>query len=179
VLHAPENPMQLSEVGGHFIAGLLHHLPAVCAITAPSVASYYRLRPGGWAPALNNVGVLDRGAAVRICPGTLRDPALRAQQFNLEYRVADATASPYLALAILVQAGLEGVRARRELEQLIPQPLPSSLSDALSALARSEMATEALGSQLLRAYVQFKHAEIQSLEGLNEDEICRRYSQVY
>jgi glutamine synthetase len=179
VLYDAGRPAQLSAVGDQFVAGLLHHLPAVCALTAPSVVSYYRLRPGGWAPAQNDVGVSDRGAAVRVCSMNAQDPELRARQFNLEFRVADATANPYLALAIMIQAGLEGIRARREVTQLTPAPLPSSLSEALNALEHSDLASQALGVSLLSAYVQFKRAEIKSLEGLNEDQICRRYAQVY
>ena len=179
VLYDEAQPDHLSAQGSHFVAGLLLHLPAVCALSAPSVASYFRLRPGGWAPARNNVGLYDRGAAVRICSVAARDPELRARQFNLEFRVADATASPYLALAMMVQAGLEGIRARRELAQVASRPLPASLSDALQALERSELAAQTLGAQVLSAYLAFKRAEIQSLEGLDENEICRRYAEVY
>src|SRR5450631_2969699 len=104
VLYDEKRPWQLSELGSQFIAGIQHHLPALCAVTAPSVASYYRLRPNRWAPVRGDVRPLDRGAALRICPVVGSDPGHRARQFNAEFRVADATASPYLALAALVQA---------------------------------------------------------------------------
>ncbi|HEY2017904.1 MAG TPA: hypothetical protein VGH38_30580, partial [Bryobacteraceae bacterium] len=66
VLYDGSRPWQVSALGTHFIAGILHHMPALCAVTAASVASYYRLRPNRWAPVKADAGPLDRGAAVRI-----------------------------------------------------------------------------------------------------------------
>jgi glutamine synthetase len=179
VLYDEQRPWQLSRLGRQFIAGILHHLPALCAVTTPSVPSYYRLRPNRWAPVQADVGLLDRGAALRLCPVSGSDRAQRARQFNVEFRVADATASPYLALAMLIQAGLEGVRHEREFEQSSPRPLPSSLGEALRLLEASESAAEWLGADLLSAYLLFKRAEIQGLEGLDAAEMCRRYAEVY
>jgi len=179
VLYDESRPWQLSRVGSHFVAGVLHHLPALCAVTAPSVPSYYRLRPNRWAPVHADLGSLDRGTALRLCPTQSSDPAQRARQFNGEFRVADATASPYLALAMLVQAGLEGVRERREIESRPSQALPGSLGAALDILEASSAAREWLGSELLPAYVAFKRAEIKGLGNLDESEICRRYAEVY
>jgi glutamine synthetase len=179
VLYDEQRPWALSLQGTQFIAGILHHLPFLCAVTAPSVASYYRLRPNRWAPHLADVGTLDRGTAIRICPVVGGDPAHRARQFNVEFRVADATASPYLALAVLVQAGLDGIRHRREIEIRNPRPLPSSLREALDLLEVSPSAGEWLGSDVLCAYLQFKRAEIKGLENYDEAEVCRRYAEVY
>lgn len=179
VLYAPGQPLELSAVGASFVAGLLEHLPALCAITAPSVASYYRLRPNHWAPVCANVGTFDRGAAVRICDAPRRDAGARARQFNLEFRVADATASPYLALGLFVQAGLDGIRRALPLPTTRGEPLPESLDAALGLLARSRAASEWLGAELLDGYVKLKRAEITCLEGLDENEVCRRYAEVY
>ncbi len=122
---------------------------------------------------------MDRGAAVRICPVAGGDPALRARQFNVEFRVADATASPYLALAVVVQAGLDGIRHERQIEDEHPRALPTGLTQALLLLEACEPAAEWLGADLLSAYLKFKRAEIQGLENLDESEICRRYAEVY
>jgi glutamine synthetase len=180
VLLDEEGPWQLSRMGARFVAGIQYHLPALCAVTAPSPPSYYRLRPHGWAPTLADVGVLDRGVALRICPaaGTV-DIEQRARHFNVEFRVADATASPYLALAVLVQAGLDGIREGREIEHAAPQALPDSLGAALDRLGSLTVAADWLGTELLAAYLAFKRAEIAGLEHLNEAEICRRYAEVY
>jgi glutamine synthetase len=179
VLYDEGQPWQLSVLGRQFIAGVLHHLPAMCAVTAPSVPSYYRLRPNRWAPIQADVGALDRGTAVRICPVSGDERALRARQFNIEFRVADAAASPYLALAMLVQAGLEGIRQGRQIDAKRPQPLPANLEAALTLLQSSESAAEWLGADLLAGYVLFKRAEIKGLGNLDESEICRRYAEVY
>jgi glutamine synthetase len=179
VLYDERQPWQLSQLGRRFLAGIQHHLPALCAVTAPSVPSYYRLRPNRWAPVRADVAAQDRGAALRICPVSGSDPAQRARQFNLEFRVTDAAASPYLALAMLVQAGLAGLRDQREIEVTEPCRLPGSLGEALTLLAANEAAAGWLGADLLQAYVLFKQAEINGLEGLDEHEICRRYAEVY
>ena len=179
VLHEEDAAWQMSSVGRHFVAGVLHHLPALCAVTAPSLPSYYRMRPPGWAPTRADVGVLDRGSAVRICPGAGGDRTRRARQYNLEFRVADATASPYLTLAVLVQAGLDGIRHRYEISATPPASLPDSLEAALQLLEASAAAADWLGPTLHAAYVAFKRAEIDALNGLEEKEICRRYAEVY
>lgn len=179
VLYEEQRPQALSLLGSQFVAGIQYHLPALCAVTAPSVCSYYRLRPGRCAPVQADVGVMDRGAALRICPVAGSHPEGRAQQCNVEFRVADATANPYLVLAVLVQAGLDGIRHRRDIDMKTARPLPSSLSEALTLLEGSETAAEWLGGDFLAAYVQFKRAEIKGLENLDEKEICRRYADVY
>ena len=179
VLRDAHRPWELSLIGAQFIAGILHHLPALCAVTAPSLPSYYRLRPNRWAPVNADVGLFDRGSAVRICPAAGGDPQARARQFNAEFRVADATASPYLALAMMVQAGRDGIRHRREIEAVTPRPLPSHLSEALNLLEATPEASAWLGADLLSAYLKFKRAEIKGLDNMDENEICRRYAEVY
>jgi len=178
VLYDERHPLQLSPLGSQFVAGIQHHVPAVCAVSAASVPSYYRLRPNRWAPLRADVGALDRGAAIRICP-VVGDSGQRARQFNVEFRVADATANPYLVLALLVQAGLDGIRERRQIELERPLPLPRSLGEALTHLERSESAADWLGAELLAAYLMFKRAEINGLDNLDESEICRRYAESY
>jgi glutamine synthetase len=179
VLYDPQRPWALSLLGSQFVAGIQHHLPALCAVTTPSLPSYYRLRPNRWAPVRADVGLMDRGTALRICPMAGRDPAQRARQFNVEFRVADATASPYLALAMLVQAGLDGIRHQRQIEDQDPRTLPNSLEQALQLLEACEPAAEWLGADLFSGYLRFKRAEINGLESLDESEICRRYAEVY
>jgi glutamine synthetase len=178
-LYAENAPWQISPVGRRFIAGILAHLPALCALTAPSVVSYYRMRPNRWAPLKTDVAALDRGSSLRICPVVGDDPLQRARQCNVEYRVADATASPYLALAGVVQAGLAGIRDALDVDAQMARPLPASLSAALDALEADAWAHEVLGGDLLEGYLAYKRAEIASLDGLDEAEICRRYAEVY
>ena len=192
VFHDADRPYRLSEIGEHFVAGILHHLPALTAITAPSAVSYYRLRPNRWAPTWANIGVQDRGASIRVCP-IFGDGA--AEQFNVEYRVADAAASPYLALGALVWAGVDGIRHHRSLparpernfwdmseaerEAGGVRPLPRSLDEALDGLAASREAREWFGDIFFDAYLRFKRAELRVIDGLSEAAICARYVEVY
>jgi glutamine synthetase len=154
VLHDPARPGGLSEVGGSFAAGVLRHLPALCALTAPSVISATRLAPHRWSAGFTTLGLQNREAAVRICPvvGLLDDAA--ARQFHLEYRAADAAAGPHLCLGAMVRAGLAGIReklptppiferdpvevAADERERLGAHRLPETLEAALDALQADE-----------------------------------------
>jgi glutamine synthetase len=179
-LYDPDARYELSGIGRSFVAGLVQHMPAYCALTAPSVASYYRLRPGKWAPTAADMGLLDRGAAIRICGGYAKEPELRARQLNIEFRVADAAASPYLVLGALVHAGVDGIRRRLDLPRTpTREPLPHDLAQALELLEHSEAVRGWLGEALSDAYLRLKRAEIHSLEGLTEEQICQRYAEVY
>ena len=177
--HDPARHLGLSGLAEHFTAGLLHHLPALTAVTAPSVASFYRLRPDRWAPVSANLGEHDRGSAVRVCP-IYPDPGHDpAHQFNVEFRVADATASPHLALGALVHAGLDGLRTRRILATLAETPLPRSLPEALDLFEASPAARAWFGDAFHAAYARFKRDEVAALHGLDEQQICDRYARIY
>ncbi|MBV8779745.1 MAG: glutamine synthetase [Alphaproteobacteria bacterium] len=192
VMFDPARPWRMSPVGEHFVAGILDHLPLLTAITAPSAASYYRLQPNRWAPTWANVGLQDRGASIRVCPIFDR-PA--NHNFNVEYRVADATASPYLALGALAWAGLDGIKRRLTLPELTEanfwemtdeerrdagaRPLPRSLLESLNLLAASDAARDWFGDEFFEAYLRFKRSELKVLDGLSPSEICERYAEVY
>lgn len=190
VLYDTEGLFGLSESGRRFAAGVIAHMPAITALTAPSVASYYRLRPNKWAPTWANIGVCDRGASLRVCPVTATTPEGIARQFNLEFRVVDAAASPYMALGAILWAGLDGLRRELELPAH-PQEadadyaavgiarLPSSLGEALDLLEASAFAQDAMGPELMQAYLMLKRSEIGALEGLDEQTVCDRYAEVY
>ncbi len=164
----------------HFVAGVLHHMPALCALTAPSVASYQRLTPNRWAPVRADLGTQDRGSAVRICPVAVTSPASVARQFNVEYRVADAAASPYMVLGAIAHAGADGIkRGLRLPDSASAALLPRSLDAALDALEADAQAPAWLGPELLKAYVMLKRDEIAALEGRDAAAICARYVEVY
>jgi glutamine synthetase len=192
VMFDPDKPWRMGDAGEHFCAGILEHLPLLTAITAPSVASYYRLRPNRWAPTWANIGLQDRGAALRVCP-IFDQPA--NHNFNVEYRVADATACPYLALGALVWAGLDGVKRQLRLPAFSEKsfwdmseaerqaaggkPLPASLAESLSLLAASEAAHQWFGDELFECYLRFKRSEMQAVEGMTPAQICARYAEIY
>src|SRR3546814_8078387 len=86
--------------------------------TAPSMPSYYRLRPGGWSASWTWLADRDREATLRICPTTTIGGRDAACQHNIEYRAADATANPYVAIAALIRAGLGGLADERKSTRL-------------------------------------------------------------
>ena len=174
--HDPDDALGLSKTARHFAAGLLRHMPALSALTAPAAVSYIRLRPNRWAPTNADLKRQDRGAAIRICP-VIPGPDV-ARQFNLEYRVADSAASPYLVLGALVWAGVDGIRRALEIPPEGP-PLPATLGAALDALDASAPAREWLGPALLGAYLMHKRGELAGLDGLDEQACCDRYAQIY
>jgi glutamine synthetase len=188
VMHEPGRPYGLSVTGEQFTAGILQQMPALAAITTPTACSYYRLVPDRWAPTWANISLQDRAAGLRICPGS-------ASAFNLEYRVADASANPYLALGALVHAGVDGVEKRlslpvqpdvafaattaEERRSAGMRPLPRTLAEALDNLCATPAAREWFGPQFLDLYVNFKRQEEQAVAGLDPQTICDRYAAVF
>jgi len=173
VMHEPGRPYGLSVLGEQFTAGILRHMPALAAITTPTVCSYYRLMPDRWAPTWANIASQDRAAGLRVCPGS-------ASAFNVEYRVADAGANPYLVLGALIHAGVDGVENRLSLPaQPDMQPLPRTLTEALDNLRDTPAAGKWFGSEFLDLYLNFKREEEQALAGLDPQTICDRYAAVF
>jgi glutamine synthetase len=179
----PQGAGRLSAAGRAFVAGLLRHLPALMALTTPSVNSYRRIRPHAWSGAFRCWGVDNREATVRV-PS---DPAGQGAT-HIELKTVDATANPYLALGAVVAAGLDGIR--RGLDPSAPvqtdpgslpesersargiDPLPQSLDAALKHLEEDEVLLGVLGSDLARAFLAIRRAEWEALKGLTlEDEV--------
>src|SRR6201997_3209455 len=139
--HAPGEQLELSKPAQHFFAGVLHHMPAICAITAPSPVSYLRLVPNAWAPTAIDLVRQDRGASLRICPVfAAATPDEVTRQFHVEFRVTGASASPHLALGAVIFAGADGIRRALPLPTAggTPASLPRSLLEALDRLAADE-----------------------------------------
>lgn len=185
----------MSRATASFIAGVLRHLPALIAFTAPSVVSAERLVPHRWSAAFNNLGAQDREAAVRLCPVRRTGATDPAEQFNFEVRAVDAAASPHLALAAIVHAGVLGIEqgleapeatsedlsvlAPAELQRRGFAPLPGSLRKALDALERDEELRACFPDGFVPIYLAHKLNEIASLDGRTESEICAAYQEVY
>ena len=158
--------------GGAYIAGLLRDLPAVAAVTAPSLGSLARLRPGFFAGAYAFWGVENREAPLRYVPGSA---LLGEDHANLELKVSDASANPYLALAAVLTAGVAGVE-----ENLAPPApigedpgtwkkkaraaagiatLPASQAEQEEALVGNPRVTAALGEETLGAFLAVRRAD--------------------
>src|SRR5690606_18312790 len=158
----------LSQIAYQFIAGLLQHARGFTAITNPLVNSYKRLVPGYEAPVYVAWSAKNRSALVRV-------PAAGGPGSRVELRSPDPSCNPYLAFAAVITAGLDGIK-----KGLVPPPqtqeniyhmtaeerkerginsLPGSLEEALSSLLQDRVITEALGSHIVKSFVQAKLAE--------------------
>lgn len=181
ITHDDARPYGLSKRAASFIAGVLAHLPALCALTAPSVPSYYRLTPGRWAPYRADLATQDRGVAVRVAPIFRTSPEDPDRQFNVEFRVSDGTSCPYLALAAIVWAGVDGISRNLPLPKHPERAplLPRSLPAALTALERDSAIRSWWSSPALDAYLAYKRAEVRFVQGLSRAEVCERYAAVY
>jgi glutamine synthetase len=193
-LYDDARPGALSELGGSFAAGILAHAGALSALSAASPPSAARLTPHRWGAGAACLGQRNRETLVRL-PPLVRAAGEPAAQLRLEYRGADATANPYLVLGALVHAGLDGVRRaldappildrdpalldERESELYRVGALPSSLGEALDALAGDEQARGWLSPLLYDAYVAVKRSELAATSSLDLVELCRRYGAVY
>jgi glutamine synthetase len=181
VTYGLTGPMGLSMAAQHFCAGVLEHLPAICAITAPCPVSYLRLTPNRWAPTLIDIVQQDRGAALRICPVfAAQSQDDMARQFNLEFRVCDGAASPYLALGAIIFAGADGLQRKLGLPARDDaKPLPASLGEALDLMAHSKAVARWFGPVFLEAYLRHKRSEVQHVAEWTVSERCTRYFEVY
>ena len=191
----PDGPGGLNQNARHFVAGILHHVPALVAFTAASAVSYARLTPHRWSAAYNNLGYRDREATVRICPVADLNGLDPAKQFNFEFRAADSAASPYLQLAALVHAGLDGIRNRMEppaathedLSVLSAKELtargfvrlPTSLEDALAELENNDTVQSWFRESFIDVYLKHKRGELAYLEGMSPQDACKAYEGVY
>jgi glutamine synthetase len=185
----------LSAIAGQFAAGILQHMPALCGVTAPSLVSYLRLTPHRWSATYNNLGYRDREAGVRIAPIFETPGSNAAEQYNLEYRAADASANPYLALAVLVHAGLDGIRRKLPTPQategdpdaMTPKErtdrgivrLPKSLAEALDALEADAVIKGCFPTDLYDVYTRYKRWELDFIGKLSPDQQCQRYVESY
>lgn len=168
VLADETQPHGLSAAGRGFIAGLLRHARGMAAVTNPLVNSYKRLVPGWEAPTHAVWSEHNRNPLVRV-------PAIRGERLRIEFRMPDPASNPYLALAVCLWAGLDGIDAgwdpgppvNVEIEQLSGRergrlkiyPLPGDLAEAIDYLEKDEVVQSALGEAIVTAIVAAKRQE--------------------
>lgn len=177
----------LSALGYKFIAGVVRHLPAICAVVAPTVNSYKRLVKQGsmsgftWAPIFACYGNNNRTNAVRIPMGGGR----------IELRAADSSCNPYLGAALVLAAGLEGIREsldpgepnrgnmylvdQAELDARSIRMLPRTLGEALDAFEADPLARSVFGDAMFKAWLDYKRDEWLSYMAHVSDWETRRY----
>lgn len=189
-LYDEEAVDRLSDVGRRFSAGILAHARAMLAFTAPSPTSYFRLTPHRWSSAGIFLAERNREALLRICPTSPLCRSAVEDQFNLEFRAADATANPWLVLGLLVRAGLQGIQKSYDPAHVWPESvteaelagvetLPSSLDEALVGLQADDVVTGWLHPDLLDTHLAVKRSELDAVAGLTDAERCRRVADVH
>ena len=163
-----DSQSQLSDTCLHYIGGLLRHAKSFCAITNPLVNSYKRLVPGYEAPTAIAWSEKNRSPLIRV-------PAERGENTRIELRMPDPSCNPYLALAVMLRAGLDGVERKldpgppvnkniytmshRERRHLRIDELPASLSEALDELEKSPLMRDTLGDHLFNHFITAKRTE--------------------
>lgn len=167
-------PYGMTEEAERFLAGLLHTLPALLAVGAPSPASYLRLVPSRWAGPFRCWGLENREAALRFVAGAPDDP----DAANAELKCFDAAANPYVLAGAVLAAGLRGDAPCRLPEPVSGDPaggcherLPSALPEAADRLAADPALREALGDMLLEAVLAVRRAEAERFAGQTAEEI--------
>jgi glutamine synthetase len=163
----PGDPHGLSKIAKHFIAGQLAHARGMCAILAPLVNSYKRLVAGYEAPVFISWARINRSALIRV------PRASGSESTRIELRCPDPSCNPYLAFAVMLAAGLDGIRrelpvpeATEEniylLDRRSPSPLgilPGSLNQAINALEEDDVICSALGAHLTERFTSAKRLE--------------------
>jgi glutamine synthetase len=163
----PGDPHGLSDIAKHFIAGQLAHAAGMCAVLAPLVNSYKRLVAGYEAPVYISWARINRSALIRV------PRASTPEGTRLELRCPDPSCNPYLAFAVMLAAGLDGIRrklpvpeATEENLYLLEAPrrarlgiLPGSLNQALDALEADEVVAAALGPHVFSRFLDAKRQE--------------------
>jgi glutamine synthetase len=150
----------LSDVGTHYLAGLLDHARATAVFCTPTVNGFGRFRPNALAPQSVLWGRDNRGAMLRLV-GTCGDAGTR-----IENRVGEPTANPYLYFASQIHAGLDGIERRLQPPPATESPygdaaerVPTSLTEALDALRADEAITQAFGEDFVDYFVRLKQSE--------------------
>lgn len=171
VFYDEAGDLQLSKTAYNFLGGVLAHAANFTAITNPTVNSYKRLTPGFEAPVYVAWSGSNRSPMVRV-------PAARGNSTRLELRSVDPTANPYLAFAVILAAGLDGVAGEMEPNHAVDRniylmdeaerkkagitDLPDTLLAAVNDLDTDSVIKEALGSHMARTFVDAKRLEYQA-----------------
>jgi glutamine synthetase len=184
----PDGEFELSETALHYIGGVLRHARGFCAITNPLVNSYKRLVPDFEAPTNVAWSMRNRSPLVRV-------PDKRGFSTRMEVRMPDPSANSYLALAVMLKSGLDGVKNRiapgppinkniyamsqRERRRLKITELPGDLREAVDALEKDKLVQEALTPHIINNFVTAKRAEWHDYIAQVHEWELKRYLSVY
>ena len=179
-----QDPSGMSDLMRHYVAGIQTHLPALLAMTAPTINSYTRLVKGAWAPTASTWGIENRTTALRVIEGS-------AKSQRVEFRVGAADANPYLTAAATLGAGLLGIAAKLplveaiqgnayEVQDALPsaQQLPANLLDATRAFEVSDAAIELFGQVFVEHFAASRKWEVREYERHLNDWQLKRYFEI-
>lgn len=171
----------VSPPASSFIGGILHHLPALMAVSAPTTNSYRRIKPHCWAGAFRCWGIDNREAPIRLLSlpeGPIAD--------HFELKTVDASSNPFLVLGAIIACGIDGIRrglklmgpmesdpghlTSAEREMLNIDRLPHSLAESLKHLSTDEVILNSLGNNLSKSYLAVKFAELEAMNGMTIEE---------
>ncbi|MGE3806283.1 MAG: glutamine synthetase, partial [Gemmataceae bacterium] len=172
----------LHQTANRFMAGVFRHLPALMAVTTPSVNSYRRIRPHAWSGAYQAWGIANKEAAIRL----ILEPKTSAP-IHFELKTMDASANPYLALGNILAAGLDGIKqghtlpepvevdpgnfSTRERDERGIRALPTNLESSLENFVADNVLREAMQPAVADAFVAVRRTELEALHGHSfEDE---------
>jgi glutamine synthetase len=166
-----EHKYNLSKIAYNFIAGQIKHINALCAIVCPTVNSYKRLVSGFEAPVYVTWAAMNRSALVRVPKWFKAKP----EAARIELRCPDPTCNPYLAFAVMLKAGLDGIKNNLQPPEPVEENiyelddeslirkniaiLPTSLAEALDALKKDKILQDTLGKHLFERYMDVKMKE--------------------
>lgn len=180
--HDPGQPMNMSKIQRHFVAGQQKLMPQVLAMVAQTVNAYSRLVPGFWAPTDATLGCENRTTALRVIPGSEKSQ-------RVEYRLGSADANPYIALAAALGSGLYGIEHELEAEPMVsgnsyiqdhPKclALPQTLSEAAEALRSSQPARELFSGDFVDHYAATRDWECREFRQHVTDWELKRYFEI-
>lgn len=168
VFYDPDDELGLSEIAYYYIGGILKHAPALAAITNPTINSYKRLVPGYEAPVYISWSASNRSALVRV-------PAARGKATRIELRNPDPSCNPYLAMAVMLKAGLDGIKNKIEPGEQTTEnifdmttdekeargiaSLPGNIIEAVNNLNQDEIIKNTLGDHIFEHFVEAKLIE--------------------
>ena len=164
-------PGPLSDIGRHYVGGVLEHARGASVFTTPSINGYRRVKPHSLAPTGATWAIDNRAAMIRV-QGRVGDPGS-----HIENRSGEPTANPYLYMASQLIAGLEGIESKLDPGPLRPEPyaaanvesLPTSLREAVEAMSADKLYRAEMGDQFIDYMVKMKMSEVERFEAYLEE----------
>ena len=156
--------------GQSFIEGILSHLPSLLSFSLPTTNSFRRMGPGCWTGSSVGWSIEDKEVPLRVC---LDLSTQESHATNVEYKLSDATANVYLELAMILAAGMDGIKYGKKLRPMASEhsiePLPTTLQDSLDMLKSNDTLLNILGPELSTAYFAVRESMLQLKSSIDEE----------